>query len=64
MQDKLPKIYSKELVDFAVFEFYTKSVYKKRAECVVENGSEISDYVGRRRIFGVGDDRARTSVFE
>ena len=63
MQDKLPKIYSKELVDLLFFEFYTKSVYVQKGlnvsrktaakylTMLEEEGFLESVMIGRERVY-------------
>lgn len=63
LKEKLPKIYSKELVDLLFYEFYTKTVYIEKGLSVtrktavsyltsLENeGFLISEKVGKERIY-------------
>ncbi len=63
IQDKLPKIYSKELIDILFYEFYTKTVYieeglsvsRKTAvnylKALEKEGFITSEKIGRERIY-------------
>ncbi|AQY50789.1 filamentation induced by camp protein fic [Listeria weihenstephanensis FSL R9-0317] len=63
LREKLPKIYSKELVEALFFEFYTKTIYMERdlrisrrtavtyLKKLEENGFLTSEMIGRERVY-------------
>lgn len=63
IKEKLPKIYSKELIDLLFFEFYTKTIYVQEGLSVSrktavsyltaleENGFLFSERIGKERIY-------------
>jgi len=63
IKEKLPKIYSKELIDLMFYEFYTKTIYIEKGLSVTrktavnylsaleKKGFLISDKIGKERIY-------------